>query len=271
MAAGDPTGGDLASGTTNGDTLAVYPSYTEREISLGAGVALTSGTQYAIVVRAVNAGADLARWAYSIPPNNTYANGLYVSSTDSGSSWSQDSDIDLWFKTKASAVEKDSHTAATTFPASIGGVNWFAMTFTASSSYTIDAVVLKLGRTGTPGTITVGIRATAASPTKATNPSPTDANTSVTLDQATISWTDGGGADTFDVYYGTVSGSLTKVSTAQAGTSFTVTGITDGSPYSYLSVRYWRIDSTNDAGTTTGDELVIHYYSVQTSRCYISL
>lgn len=91
-------------------------------------------------------------------------------------------------------------------------------------------------------------------PTKANTPAPTNANTSVTLDQATLGWADGGGADNFDVYYGTTSGSLSLVSSAQAGTSFTVTGITNGSPYVYLSVRYWRIDSTNDAGTTTGDE-----------------
>ena len=91
-------------------------------------------------------------------------------------------------------------------------------------------------------------------PTKAENPAPTDANTDVTLDQATITWDDGGGADTFDVYYGTVSGNLTLISSAQVGESFTVTGITNGAPYAYLSVRYWRIDSTNDAGTTTGDE-----------------
>lgn len=91
-------------------------------------------------------------------------------------------------------------------------------------------------------------------PTKAENPSPTDANTSVTLDQATITWDDGGDADTFNVYYGDTSGSLSLVSAAQAGTSFTVTGITNGSPYNHLSTRYWRIDSTNGDGTTTGDE-----------------
>ncbi|MCP5019660.1 MAG: hypothetical protein GY938_30905 [Ketobacter sp.] len=95
---------------------------------------------------------------------------------------------------------------------------------------------------------------TGSAPTKAENPTPSDTNTSVTLGQATITWEDGGGADTYDVYYGTQSGNLTKVSTAQAGTSFTVTGITNGSPYAYLSTRYWRIDSTNGIGTTTGDE-----------------
>jgi hypothetical protein len=91
-------------------------------------------------------------------------------------------------------------------------------------------------------------------PTKAKNPAPTDANASVTLDQATITWDDGGGATTFSVYYGTTSGNLSLVSLSQGSTSFTVTGITDGSPYAYLSTRYWRIDSTNLYGTTTGDE-----------------
>jgi hypothetical protein len=88
-------------------------------------------------------------------------------------------------------------------------------------------------------------------PTKATSPSPLNAADDVTLDQATISWTDGGGADTFNVYYGTSSGSLSLVSSTQAGTSFSLTTYL---PYTYSVTRYWRIDSTNSYGTTTGDE-----------------
>jgi hypothetical protein len=91
-------------------------------------------------------------------------------------------------------------------------------------------------------------------PSKAITPGPANAATNVTLDQASITWVDGGGADTFNVYYGDTSGSLSLVSSTQEGLLFTVTGITLGSPYSYLSTRYWRIDSTNDYGTTTGDE-----------------
>ena len=91
-------------------------------------------------------------------------------------------------------------------------------------------------------------------PTKASTPTPADADTSVTLDQATLTWIDGGGADTYNVYYGTASGSLSLVSSAQAGKSFTITGIVDGAPYTYQSTRYWRVDSTNGAGTTPGDE-----------------
>lgn len=95
-------------------------------------------------------------------------------------------------------------------------------------------------------------------PEKATNPAPANTSTSVKLSLASTSWVDGGAgqanaADTYNVYYGDAPGSLSLVSSAQAGTSFAVAGITLGSPYGYLTSRYWRIDSTNSAGTTTGD------------------
>ena len=102
----------------------------------------------------------------------------------------------------------------------------------------------------------------ASAPTKATTPAPTNAATNVTLDQATLTWVDGGGADTFDVYYGESAAVVAAADNTdetgiylgnQAGLSLTVTGITSGSPYAYLTSRYWRIDSVNDVGTTTGD------------------
>lgn len=89
-------------------------------------------------------------------------------------------------------------------------------------------------------------------PTKATTPSPTDESITVTLNRATISWVNGGGADSYDVYYDE-GGSPILVSEGQTGTSFTITGITSGSPFDYAVTRYWRIDSINAAGTTTGD------------------
>jgi len=94
---------------------------------------------------------------------------------------------------------------------------------------------------------------TSAAPAKATNPSPADAVTDVTLDQATISWEDGGRADTFDVYYGQDAGSLIKVADAQAETSFTISDIIYGAPFDYQVSRAWRIDAINEYGTTTGD------------------
>ena len=91
-------------------------------------------------------------------------------------------------------------------------------------------------------------------PSKAINPTPINAADDVTLDQTEVTWEDGGGATSYDVYYGDTSGSLELVSSGQVGLSFTVSGITLGSPYAYVTTRYWRIDSVNAAGTTTGDE-----------------
>ena len=100
-------------------------------------------------------------------------------------------------------------------------------------------------------------------PEKAITPGPTNANEAVELDQEDLTWVDGGlgeanEATHFSVYYGTTSGALTLVSSGQAAgvasNLFTVWGIGDGSPYDYEVTRYWRIDSTNGAGTTTGDE-----------------
>lgn len=257
MAAGDPTGADLVSGTTDGNTLPSFPTAPEeREITFGAGVELTSGVKYAIVVRAPAAGGILdGRWQKKL--TGTYPDGDTRGSSDSGSSWSAGDDSDLWFKTYAGAALKESHTFADAGVETFYGLTrWRSQSFTASETYTITSVKLELRKDSgeSPGTITVGIRATESAPTKATNPTPSDANSDVTLDQATITWEDGGGATSYNVYYGDTSGDLSLVSSGQAGVSFTVTGITLGSPYEYLITRYWRIDSINASGTTTGDE-----------------
>jgi len=102
-----------------------------------------------------------------------------------------------------------------------------------------------------------------ALPEKAITPGPTHENTSVTLDQNDITWVDGGlgmsnEATAFSVYYGRESGDLTLVSSGQAAggatNAFVIWDLLYGSPFDYAITRYWRIDSTNEAGTTTGDE-----------------
>lgn len=260
MAAGDPTGDDLAVGTTDGDTLPTYASSEEREVTFDSSYALVSGTQYAIVVRATGADATFALFWGGFRPG-AYSGGENFKSVNSGSTWiSPSSDVfveDQWFTTKAGGVAKDSYTGTPTVWYSFGQTVWWAQTFTAASSYSISSVILKLSKASgkSPGTITVSIKAVeGATPTKATNPTPSNGNTDVTLDQATLTWEDGGGATSYNVYYGTESGNLSLVSEGQTETALTVTGITDGSPYPYITTRYWRIDSINDDGTTTGDE-----------------
>ncbi len=59
----------------------------------------------------------------------------------------------------ATKIDEHTHNIGST---SFSGANWVAMNFTASQSYTITSVKLKLFRTGTPGTLTVSIRDTTA-------------------------------------------------------------------------------------------------------------
>ena len=93
-------------------------------------------------------------------------------------------------------------------------------------------------------------------PTKATNPTPTNNATEVDFSGFELSWQDGGGADTFNVYIGE-SGTLTLVSSAQAGITYTTSLSELETIFGVSPINqkiYWRIDSTNDYGTTTGDE-----------------
>ena len=87
-----------------------------------------------------------------------------------------------------------------------------------------------------------------AAPTKPTNPTPTDAASGIILSTDQVSWDDGGGADTFDVYFGPT-GNMTLRSFDQAGTTWDI-------PLEVLFYETgyeWRIDAANADGVTTGD------------------
>jgi len=260
MAAGDPTGLDLCSGTTDGNTLVVAPTdYEFRLVALGAGTPVVVGTTYAILVRIATENAIV--WGKTV--NGVAGNSLYCNDAGAGT-WTPLVGYDLTYQTSDGGVLKDNYSPAPTSSLTVYGDQWVAQTFVASSSYTLDAVRLYLRRpfNNTPGTVTVSIRATVGAPTKATTPAPANAASDVTLDQATLTWVDGGGATSYNVYYGDNAANVAAADTTdetgiylgnQAGLSYTVTGITLGSPYAYLVARYWRIDSVNAAGTTTGD------------------
>ena len=156
--AGVPTGTYLCSGTTDGNTLLEAVSWEEREISLGAGTTLISGVKYAIVVEAPDA-LTVASLNWNGPNSDDLATGEFLYSNNAGVDW-VDSGRDHWFKTKAGAVEKDTHEPVTSSWYSGGQIRWRAQTFTASSSYTITSVILKLNRAfgHSIGDITVSIQ-----------------------------------------------------------------------------------------------------------------
>jgi len=94
---GHPTGADLCSGTTDGDTLTDSSPGEWREITLGAGYDLSADTKYAIVVRAANANTD-NRFYWRLNTTGSYAGGNTEYSSNSGSSWTTYADYDYMFE-----------------------------------------------------------------------------------------------------------------------------------------------------------------------------
>ena len=90
-----------------------------------------------------------------------------------------------------------------------------------------------------------------ALPSKPTNPDPADDATDVDFSDLTLDWDDGGEADTFDVYVGDAVDNLTLVVSGTALTTRTLTSTQRDDLFT--DHCYWRIDATNEYGTTTGD------------------
>ncbi|TET32690.1 MAG: hypothetical protein E3J72_19170, partial [Planctomycetota bacterium] len=106
----------------------------------------------------------------------------------------------------------------------------------------IDAVNAFGTTTGVEWSFTTG----AFLPAQASNPAPGDTATGVLLD-ADLFWGAAAGATSYDVYFDTVSPPVTFQGN-QPGTSFDPGGLADDTSY------YWRIDTVNAFGTTTGVE-----------------
>ena len=160
MADGDPLGVDLASGTTDGDTLSDGSTGDLREITFSSPVSLLSGKKYAVVVKALSGGAQSAMEWYG-QTGNPYANGASLTTSNAGSSWGQTDASDLYFITKASGVNKDSQTdfSVVLGVAATEGPNiWFGQSFTTTSAYLISSVELALTRFLLPGILTVSIQ-----------------------------------------------------------------------------------------------------------------
>ena len=84
-------------------------------------------------------------------------------------------------------------------------------------------------------------------PSKATNPSPSNGASSVSIN-TNLSWSNGGGATSYRVYFGTDSTPDSGEDKGeQSGTTY------DPGTLNYSTTYYWRIDAKNSYGTTTGN------------------
>lgn len=245
----DPNGIDLCSGSIAVSSLST--SAATVSITMDTPATLTSGVEYAIVIRRSDTGLNLT-FAGGYDSGN-YANGTALTSVTAGVVWVPIVIRDMWFQTFEGAAYRDQYT-----PITLDGISpfrrsiWAGQTFIATSTYDISKINLKLFREDTTpnGTVVVSIQATGpAVPSKPTNPTPDNEATDIKLSYATISWEDGGGATSYDVYFGTESGNLSLIDSGVTETSYSM-------PISlaYSNSYYWRIDAVNGAGTTTGDE-----------------
>lgn len=137
------------------------------------------------------------------------------------------------------------------------GVYWFtdSAPYTAThtpvlSGYTFDPTSVSFTNQSTPVVNT--IEATGL-PAKCTSPTPSDAATGQVTNLSQLSWTVGANTNTIAVYF---NGSL--VYSGASTTSYSLT-----TNLAYATAYSWRIDSTNDAGTTTGDTWTFTTVSLQ--------
>ena len=94
---GFPTGADLCSGVTDGNTLPTDYTWKWRDVTLDAPFGLSADTKYAIVARALDGNQDnYVRWRYARP--QTYPRGAHVFSGNEGSQWREDTERDLMFE-----------------------------------------------------------------------------------------------------------------------------------------------------------------------------
>ncbi len=101
--AGKPTSSVLASGTYNANTITDGHPPEWIEISLGAGVLLTSGIKYALYYKLSNPDVNNSTRHTADETSPTYTGGSFISSTDGGSSWTVSASVDLLFETWGNA------------------------------------------------------------------------------------------------------------------------------------------------------------------------
>jgi len=94
---GHPTGPDLCSGTTDGNTLTPNEPGEWREITLGTGYEVNADTKYAIVGRALEgSGSNFIYWR--LDTTGTYPGGCREAGTGVEGGWTSTTTFDLMFE-----------------------------------------------------------------------------------------------------------------------------------------------------------------------------
>lgn len=284
-----PTGLSLASGTTNGDSLGTSSPGGYRTIILSTTAILQATTEYALVLTAPNGipGSKTVFWRLDIA-DATYAGGWAIKylgtvgdpTPQSWQIYGVGNVSDFMFSEWGSAApSKPTNPSPANDATGIdfservldwdGTADFFDVYMGPSgnlslivadivpSTYTVDLVDIpteqviywRVDAKNAAGTTTGDVWNFDARPVKANTPVPTDTASDITLDESPLSWIDGGNSDTYEIYFREQGDDWSLVGEAQAGIEYVLSfGTLD-----YGITYEWRIDSTNNFGTTTGD------------------
>jgi subtilisin family serine protease len=164
-----------------------------------------------------------------------------------------DSGTSISFQGTASDDEDGNITASLVWTSNhdgqIGTGGSFSTSSLSDETHTITASVEDSDGASANDSINITVIPTSSPPppSKPINPSPSNGAGGQSID-VDISWSDGGGAASYDVYFGTdPTPDSGEFKDNQTGTSY------EPGTLSYSSTYYWKIDAKNASGTTTGD------------------
>ena len=247
------------------------------------GITFTAGVKYAIIFSG-GAASNTSFPYWALDSGGGYGDGIQLKSLDGTSTW-LDLSGDFLFRIYGDAatptkptnptpenndtgvdfsglvLDWDDGGGADTFDVYIGPLGSLVKIADAivPSTYTVDigdapteqVIYWRVDATNAGGTTTGDTWNFDARPVKAKTPTPTDTDTDVDFSDLTLSWGDGGNADTYDVYVGDAADNLTKISSTQADVSIV---LNDTQRALFTATVWWRIDAINVYGTTTGDD-----------------
>jgi len=120
-------------------------------------------------------------------------------------------------------------------------------TYSTADTYTAKVIAERGNAPPVEKRIAISVNTSPEPPSKAINPSPSNTATGRSIN-TDISWSDGDGATSYDVYFGTDS---TPDSDEFKGNQTSISY--DLGLLNYNTTYYWRMDAKNANGTTTGD------------------
>jgi hypothetical protein len=143
---GVPTGSDLVNASITASSISTSATWYNFTMN----IVLNASTLYAIVARCPNGDANnYVSWYEN--SNNPYADGTYVTSSNSGSTWSAYSNNDFVFKVYGFAVTP----ATLTFSNTISSVNYVKVNDVPWTDYTYSGNTLTVNKLNNIGTYNI--------------------------------------------------------------------------------------------------------------------